>query len=432
LLKLPANLQVDIVCDYASAGDRGWRTSRRFQRALRKVRALCIHRLSEALKATTIVRVVPLWGVIEHKQGGLRCECRRGRACPSPGKHPRVSGWQNIATRDREVIRQWFERWPSMNFGAVLDDVFVLDADVKRRKDDSIANGAVELALLEDHYGESLPWTTTVETGRGQRCSHRYYEIPPGTRIRSGTDVIPGVDIKANRALAVLPGSVHHTGRLYRWMEEASPPEAGPVQPPRWLVTLLAGRQAESLSGAMVDEFAMLLRNEFGLDVDAFQVNPAASVGWRLTKLLSGRKRNHRKIIATWLHQRGPASRYPLADPSTSGYEMALADFAAANRWPPQAIVDLLVHWRRRHGFPLDALNRHRIRGALLKAYKLAHKNGRLKGKRGRKSSLPQRVATLLSAEPEAARNLAEVARRLGANPAAVRKIVQRLRDRRV
>jgi hypothetical protein len=111
---------------------------------------------------------------------------------------------------------------------------------------------------------------------------------------------------------------------------------------------------------------------------------------------------------------------------------MALADFAAANCWPPQAITDLLVHWRRKHGLRIDALHRHRVRATLLKAYRFAHEAGKLKGRRGRKSSLPGIVESLLSEDPDAGRNLSALARKLDANPATVRKIVQRLRQRSV
>jgi hypothetical protein len=402
------------------------------QTNVREARFTDSQRLSEALKATTIARVVPLWGIVAHDAGGLRCECRRGRGCKSPGKHPRMKGWQEAATSDHAIIRQWFEQASAMNFGMVVEGIFVLDADVKPLADGSVTNGPATLALLEEHYGERLAWTTMVETGRGQQCCHRYFLTPPNARIRSGTDVMPGVDVKANRALAVLPGSVHHTGRVYRWAEEASPQETSPVLPPGWLVALLLDRQAESLGGGKADAFATLLKREFGLDVDAVKVDPEASTGWRLPKLLSTRKRNHRRILATWLQQRGPDSRYPLADPSTSGYEMALADFAAANGWPPQAIADLLVQWRRKHGLAIDALHRHRVRATLLKAYRFAHKTGRLKGRRGHKSSLPEAVERILTEEPDATHNLAALARKLGANPATVRKIVQRWRQRSV
>jgi hypothetical protein len=407
------------------------------QSEIREARPTGSQRLLEALKATAIARVVPLWGIVdwgivEHGAGGLRCECRRGRGCKSPGKHPRVGGWQEAATRDHALIREWFEQAPSMNFGAVLEGIFVLDADVKVRKDGSVANGPATLALLEEHYGERLAWTTTVETGRGQQSCHRYYVVPPNTRIRSGTDVLPGVDVKANRALAVLPGSVHQSGRLYLWAEEASPQEASPVPPPGWLMALLVDWQEESLWGGKGDAFAALLKRDFGFNVDAVKIDPHASLGWRLLKLLSSRKRNHQRILATWLRQRGPDSRYPLADQSSSGYEMALADFAGANGWPPQAIVDLLVHWRRKHGLGTDALHRHRVRATLLTAYRFAHEAGKLKGRRGRKSSLPGIVEAMLDENPDAGRNLAELARTFGASPATVRKIVQRLRQRSV
>jgi phage terminase small subunit len=87
------------------------------------------------------------------------------------------------------------------------------------------------------------------------------------------------------------------------------------------------------------------------------------------------------------------------------------------------------VHWRRKHGLKIDALHRHRVRGTLLKAYRFAYEAGKLKGKSGRKSSLPETVQTLLTKEPDAGRNLAALARTLGANPATLRKIAQRWRQ---
>jgi hypothetical protein len=191
-------------------------------------------------------------------------------------------------------------------------------------------------------------------------------------------------------------------------------------------------RQAESLGGGEADPFGALLKREFGFDLDAVKVDPKASTGWRLPKLLSSRKRNHHRILATWLKKRGPDSRFPLADQSTSGYEMALADFAAANRWPPQAIADLLVQWRRKHGLRIDELHRHRVRGTLLKAYRFAYEAGRLKRRGGHKSSLPQTVERKLTEDPDSAHNLAALARKLGTKQATVRKIVQRWRQRSV
>src|SRR6516225_640915 len=115
------------------------------QTNVREARFTDSQRLSEALKATTIARVVPLWGIVAHDAGGLRCECRRGRGCKSPGKHPRMKGWQEAATSDHAIIRQWFEQASAMNFGMVVEGIFVLDADVKPLADGSVTNGPATL-----------------------------------------------------------------------------------------------------------------------------------------------------------------------------------------------------------------------------------------------------------------------------------------------
>ena len=78
------------------------------------------------------------------------------------------------------------------------------------------------------------------------------------------------------------------------------------------------------------------------------------------TKLFSRRKTNHRAIMATWNMTRTNVEP-PLRDFSPSGYEMALAVYAAYNKWTPQEICDLLVRWRCRHELPIAKLHWKRV-----------------------------------------------------------------------
>src|SRR6266540_4823480 len=58
------------------------------------------------------------------------CSCRAGRACPDPGKHPRLAGWRGLATVDPAAVRGWWRRWPAANVGLATGGRFdVLDVD---------------------------------------------------------------------------------------------------------------------------------------------------------------------------------------------------------------------------------------------------------------------------------------------------------------
>src|SRR5262245_13450196 len=61
-------------------------------------------------------RVVPLHATLP----GPACSCQEGRACGSPGKHPRITAWQREATTDLDVVRAWWRRWPNANVGLAM------------------------------------------------------------------------------------------------------------------------------------------------------------------------------------------------------------------------------------------------------------------------------------------------------------------------
>ena len=42
---------------------------------------------------------------------GGGCTCPHP-ACPDAGKHPRLRGWQRLATTDLAVVEKWWRRWP--------------------------------------------------------------------------------------------------------------------------------------------------------------------------------------------------------------------------------------------------------------------------------------------------------------------------------
>src|SRR5262249_41317340 len=74
-----------------------------------------------------------------------RCTCGRA-AGDSPGKHPKLKDWPKFATTDADIIRRWWQWWPTANVGgATGGGRVVLDVD------DDV--GAASLAGLEHQHG---------------------------------------------------------------------------------------------------------------------------------------------------------------------------------------------------------------------------------------------------------------------------------------
>ena len=81
-----------------------------------------------------------------------RCSCR-SHDCHSPGKHPRAPGGVRSASTDDEVIRDWWERWPSawvgIALGADSGGLWVLDIDTHQPAGGGLT-GPAAVALLEE------------------------------------------------------------------------------------------------------------------------------------------------------------------------------------------------------------------------------------------------------------------------------------------
>lgn len=138
-----------------------------------------------------------------------------------------------------------------------------------------------------------------------------------------------------------------------------------------------------------------------GVHVGAFQIRRGAEPPTeKLTALLC----NDTKFRLTWDKKRGR----DLKDQSQSGYEMALADAAAAVEWTDQEIVDLLVaHARVKSGKAPEGASYYRC--TLTKARSWATK---------RKTSSEERIEV-------AARKEAEAREAVEGGPAAVLEVLQ-------
>jgi hypothetical protein len=168
-------------------------------------------------------RVMPLHEIIEGK-----CSC--GRDCGSPGKHPRTRHGLKDATVDEDVIKAWWDKWPSANAGIATgpkSGLFMVGPDGQA--------GIDALAELERRHGP-LPRTPLLRSGGGGR--HYYLAWPPEGGIKTGANYngLP-IDVRGAGGLVVAPPSLHLSGNRYSW--EVPPDGVEPAEAPAWLLAWL-------------------------------------------------------------------------------------------------------------------------------------------------------------------------------------------------
>jgi hypothetical protein len=172
---------------------------------------------------------------------GGSCACPRGHRCENAGKHPLIEGWQEAATTDPERVRALWSGRPRANIGmptGTKSGKDILDVDPRHGGDESL------FALVRVH--QALPHTVESLTGGGGR--QVWFAHREGIRNSAGL-LGPGLDVRGEGGLVVLPGSRHVSGRVYEW-EASSHPDATPVAVfPEWLALLLVGAGPEERKG---------------------------------------------------------------------------------------------------------------------------------------------------------------------------------------
>jgi hypothetical protein len=120
------------------------------------------------------------------------------------------------ATLDREAIWRYWTEHPSANVAAatgLISGIWVLDLD--KHENDGIAS----LRALEEKHGE-LPPTLTARTPSGGL--HLFFRHPgPGHKIKNSVSKIaPGIDIRGDGGMVLLPPSVGKNGKAYEWVND--------------------------------------------------------------------------------------------------------------------------------------------------------------------------------------------------------------------
>lgn len=132
------------------------------------------------------------------------------------------------ATRDPQIIRAWWKKWPKANVATPTGiDHWVLDKDMPEG-DDSLA----ALIVRHGHLADTLQQTTG---GGGEQY---FYQLSDKMHMGCHTAVWPGIDVKGEGGYVVLPPSVHpETGKQYVWDTAKKSILEEPINPANeWLI----------------------------------------------------------------------------------------------------------------------------------------------------------------------------------------------------
>jgi RecA/RadA recombinase len=134
---------------------------------------------------------------------------------------PLVKDWPKHATADAESVKVWWALHGEANIGIHCDGFIVIDVDVKKGGNDS-------LAFLEMTYG--LPETLTTITPSGGR--HLFFRHP--LPVSNSVEMLgAGLDVRSSGGYVVGPGSEVSGGR-YKFQGDCAVADA-----PDWLVLKL-------------------------------------------------------------------------------------------------------------------------------------------------------------------------------------------------
>ena len=140
--------------------------------------------------------------------------------------------WKELQTRlpSEEQIRAWWKEHPNANIGMVtgaVSGVVVFDADAK---------------TAHDFIGKQGGMPPTPQALTGKPDGVHFYLRHPGIPVKNDANRELRLDIRGDGGLVVLPPSVHHTGRVYRWAPYLNPWDADiePLRP--WMLDYVRSR----------------------------------------------------------------------------------------------------------------------------------------------------------------------------------------------
>lgn len=169
------------------------------------------------------------------REGG-GCSCRKGKDCPSPGKHPRHREWKEAASCDDATLMEWFDKWPDANVGLVMGPTSgVIDVEFDS---DEGAETAKQM------FGECY-----TPTYKSQRSVHRLFawssDLPDVQKVlAAGLEIRLGGGNQSTQS--VIPPSRHASGAKYEWLPGLSPDDVDLLPVPDSVLALLHNQQFEA------------------------------------------------------------------------------------------------------------------------------------------------------------------------------------------
>lgn len=192
--------------------------------------------------------VIPLHTPLFDETGmrtGCSCEVWKRKkvhppfVCETPGKHPRLSDWEEHATTDLATVAEWWRRWPNANVGIAAGKSGLLDLDLDTYKEDY--SGADLLTLADEQ---------TVTNLSGGGGAHLIYQMPEDAFYTNARGKLPsGIDIRGCGGQFVAPPSLHPSGRRYQWETGYGPHETDPLPLPQAICEILDDAVAASRNG---------------------------------------------------------------------------------------------------------------------------------------------------------------------------------------
>lgn len=132
-------------------------------------------------------------------------------------------------TKDPVLIERYWKRWPAANIGlptGAVNGITVIETDTAVGHKLEV-DGEVSLQTVQERLG-LLPTTLMSESPSGSR--HRFYTHPGGRVKNSASEIGPGIDVRGDGGMVVVPPSSRKDG-VYRWLNKL--PTA--ALPPTWV-----------------------------------------------------------------------------------------------------------------------------------------------------------------------------------------------------
>lgn len=204
------------------------------------------------------------------------------RICVVPAKHPSSGdNWKRPALKtwreytDKPVINDTFESWfgphgeykNCQNLGMITgtspDNFWILDLDLHK---DSGAQEWYRALLITHNHGLEIE-TPTQKTGGGGL--QLLFRAPVNWRPPTGKTAM-GVDVRGIGGFAMLPPSMHSSGRPYHWIDGLEPWSIGVETSPDWLCAAIDRlfKEHSPATGPREVVPASQALNPFGLVID--------------------------------------------------------------------------------------------------------------------------------------------------------------------